>query len=198
MAFKNLKELSFEKSNYIKPKRFAYESNGKFCTWDFIESKDSVSVLLYHKELESFIFVRQFRISLWYHQIHDKDYVKDDNMGYTIELCSGLVDKKLSLEEIAKEECIEELGYAPKNLEKIGDFYTGFGSGVSKQSFYFAEVDEKDKISSGGGVDDEEIEAVYVKVQDFEKKCKNMIRTPLLDFAYMWFLKEKWGKLKII
>lgn len=56
-----------------------------------------------------------------------------------------------------------------KNLEKIGDFYTGFGSGVSKQSFYFAEVDEKDKISSGGGVDDEEIEAVYVKVQDFEK-----------------------------
>ncbi|HEG2427884.1 TPA: NUDIX hydrolase, partial [Campylobacter jejuni] len=23
-------------------------------------------------------------------------------------------------------------------------------------------------------------------------------RTPLLDFAYMWFLKEKWGKLKII
>ncbi|TEY16770.1 NUDIX hydrolase, partial [Campylobacter sp. CH185] len=50
----------------------------------------------------------------------------------------------------------------------------------------------------GGGVDDEEIEAVYVKVQDFEKKCKNMIRTPLLDFAYMWFLKEKRGKLKII
>ncbi|PCM57988.1 NUDIX hydrolase, partial [Campylobacter sp. BCW_8712] len=81
MAFKNLKELSFEKSNYIKPKRFAYESNGKFCTWDFIESKDSVSVLLYHKELESFIFVRQFRIPLWYHQMHDKDYVKDDNMG---------------------------------------------------------------------------------------------------------------------
>lgn len=118
MAFKNLKELSFEKSNYIKPKRFAYESNGRLCTWDFIESKDSVSVLLYHKELESFIFVRQFRIPLWYHQMHDKDYVKDDDMGYTIELCSGLVDKKLSLEEIAKEECIEELGYAPKNLEK--------------------------------------------------------------------------------
>ncbi|MGJ9366340.1 NUDIX hydrolase, partial [Campylobacter jejuni] len=55
MAFKKLKELSFEKSKYIKPKRFAYESNGRLCTWDFIESKDSVSVLLYHKELESFI-----------------------------------------------------------------------------------------------------------------------------------------------
>lgn len=172
MAFKNLKELSFEKSNYIKPKRFAYESNGRLCTWDFIESKDSVSVLLYHKELESFIFVRQFRIPLWYHQMHDKDYVKDDDMGYTIELCSGLVDKKLSLEEIAKEECIEELGYAPKNLEKIGDFYTGFGSGVSKQSFYFVEVDEKDKISSGGGVVMKRLKLFMLRCRILKKNVK--------------------------
>lgn len=60
MAFKNLKELSFEKSNYIKPKRFAYESNGRLCTWDFIESKDSVSVLLYHKELEVLFLYANF------------------------------------------------------------------------------------------------------------------------------------------
>lgn len=46
MAFKNLKELSFEKSNYIKPKRFAYESNGRLCTWDFIESKDCFSAFV--------------------------------------------------------------------------------------------------------------------------------------------------------
>ncbi|MBM0637492.1 NUDIX domain-containing protein [Campylobacter sp. VicNov18] len=194
MAFKNLKELPFKESNYIKPKRFAYESKGKIATWDFIEAKDSVSVLLYHKEWESFIFVRQFRIPLWYYQLHDQKYKKNENMGYTIELCSGLVDKNLSLEEIAKEECIEELGYAPKILEKIGDFYTGFGSGVSRQSFYFAQVDENDRVSSGGGIDDEEIEAIYIKVQDFEAQCKDMIRTPLLDFAYMWFLKEKWKK----
>ncbi len=102
MIFKNLKELPFCESNYIKPKRFSYESNGKFCTWDFIESKDSVSILLYHKELKSFIFVRQFRIPLWYHQKQDKNYHKDENMGYTIELCSGLVDKDLPLEQIAK------------------------------------------------------------------------------------------------
>ncbi|AXP08178.1 NUDIX domain-containing protein [Campylobacter hepaticus] len=194
MAFKNFKELPFENSNYIKPKRFSYESKGKICTWDFIEAKDSVSVLLYHKDLESFIFVRQFRIPLWYHQIHDIEYKQDENMGYTIELCSGLVDKNLSLEEIAREECVEELGYAPEILEKIGDFYTGFGSGVSKQSFYFTQVDETNRVSQGGGVDNEEIEPIYVKIEDFEKICKKMIRTPLLDFAYMWFLKEKWKK----
>lgn len=191
MSFKNLKEESFNTSNYIKPKRFSYETNGKIYTWDFIEAKDSVSVLLYHKEFQSFIFVRQFRIPLWYHQSKDKNYKKDANMGYTIELCSGLVDKDLSLEDIAREECIEELGYSPKFLEKITDFYTGFGSGANKQSFFYAEVDEEDKISQGGGVEDEQIEAVYIKVEEFEEFSKNIIKSPSLSFAYYWFLDKK-------
>ncbi|WP_270987097.1 NUDIX domain-containing protein [Campylobacter upsaliensis] len=190
MNFKNLKEVPFSSSIYIKPKRFTYESKGKNYTWDFIEAKDSVSVLLYHKSLESFVFVRQFRIPLWYHQNNDETYKENANMGYTIELCSGLVDKNLSLEEIAREECVEELGFLPKRLEKIGDYYTGFGSGVSKQSFYFAEVDEEDKIAQGGGVDGEQIEAVYVKVCEYESFIKEQIRTPLLDFAYLWFMKH--------
>ncbi len=191
MIFKNLKELPFCDSKYIKPKRFSYESNGKLYTWDFIESKDSVSILLYHKEFKSFIFVRQFRIPLWYHQKQDKNYQKNDNMGYTIELCSGLIDKDLPLEQIAKEECIEELGYAPKEFEKVSEFYTGFGSGASKQSFYFAIVDESDKVCNGGGVEDEQIEAVFVKIDEYEEFSKKIIHTPLLDFAYLWFLKEK-------
>lgn len=198
MGFKNLREECFDTSIYIKPKRFSYESGGKFCTWDFIEAKDSVSVLLYHKDLQSFIFVRQFRIPLWYHQSRDKNYKKDENMGYTIELCSGLVDKDLSLKEIAREECIEELGYSPKFLEKIGDFYTGFGSGVSKQSFYFAIVDEKDKVGLGGGIDGEQIEAVCVKVKECESFLANVIHTPLLNFAHLWFMKEKAREFSIV
>ncbi|MCX2682850.1 NUDIX hydrolase [Campylobacter sp. MIT 21-1685] len=191
MAFTDLQEEYFDSSIYIKPKRFSYKSNNKACVWDFIEAKDSVSILLYHQTFKSFIFVRQFRIPLWYHQNRDKTYKKDENMGYTIELCSGLVDKNISLEQIAKEECIEELGYAPKIFEKIGDFYTGFGSGVSKQSFYFAVVNENDKIAQGGGVDGEQIEAVYVKVEEFESFIQNVIHSPLLNFSYLWFMKEK-------
>ncbi|TKX30447.1 NUDIX domain-containing protein [Campylobacter estrildidarum] len=189
MAFENLKEIAFDSSDYIKPKRFSYQSNGKNCTWDFIEVKDSVSILVYHKDFKSLVLVRQFRIPLWYHQKINN--YKDKNLGYTIELCSGLVDKNLSIEQIAKEECIEELGYAPKHLEKIKDFYTGFGSGVSKQSLYFAEIDKSDKVSNGGGIEDEQIETIYVKISEYEKFSRNIIHNSLLDFAYLWFLKEK-------
>ena len=58
--------------------------------------------------------VKQFRIPLWYYQIKNNINTKD--IGYSIELCSGLVDKDLDLKDIAIEECIEELGYKGKNI----------------------------------------------------------------------------------
>lgn len=191
MNLKTLKEERFISSPYIQPKRYTYEYKGKKYSWDFICAKDSVSILLYHVDLQSFVFVKQFRIPLWHYQTSLKEYKENKNLGYTIELCSGLIDKNLSIEEIAKEECIEELGFHPKKLEKINEFYSGFGSGVSKQNLYFAEISKKDKLSQGGGIDAEEIEAVYVKVVDFEEFTKNIIRNSLLDYSYFWFMKEK-------
>ncbi|WP_257927606.1 NUDIX domain-containing protein [Campylobacter lari] len=184
---KNLQEEQFSDSKYIKPKRYTYigKDNKKY-TWDFIEALDSVSVFLYHTQKDSFVFVKQFRIPLWNYQ--KRNNLKSEKMGFSIELCSGLVDKKLSLEEIAKEECIEELGYAPKYIEKIGEFYTGFGSGVSRQFLFYAEISEGDKIGHGGGIDGEDIQAVWIKRKDFEQFSKeNPIKTPLLEYAYLWF-----------
>ncbi|WP_236633048.1 NUDIX domain-containing protein [Campylobacter armoricus] len=188
---KNLQEEQFYNSKYIKPKRYTYiGKDGKKYTWDFIEAMDSVSIFLYHSQKDSFVFVKQFRIPLWDYQ--RRNNLQVDEMGYSIELCSGLVDKNLSLEEIAKEECIEELGYAPKIMEKIGEFYTGFGSGVSRQFLFYAEINEKDKISNGGGVDGEDIQAVWVKRKDFSQFSKeNLIKTSLLEYAYLWFISKK-------
>lgn len=188
MNINTLKEEEFKNSQYIKPKRFTYIKDNKKHTWDFIKSKDSVSILLYHKNLNSYILVKQFRIPLWYYQIKNNINTKD--IGYSIELCSGLVDKDLDLKDIAIEECIEELGYKPKNIEKIQDFYNGFGSGCSKQTLFLAIVDEDDKISEGGGIDGEEIEAIYININEFENYLKDKFYSPLLSFVHLWFLKR--------
>ncbi len=191
MDIQSLKQEEFKDSIYIKIKRFSYEKGGKKHSWDFIESLDSVSTLLYHKERQSFVFVRQFRIPLWDYQRRNNIILPQNELGYSVELCSGLVDKNLSLEDIAKEECLEELGYLPTCMEKIGDFYSGFGSGASKQSLFYAEIDESDKKGKGGGLDDEEIEAVFVKVKDFEAFSKKVIHAASFEFAYLWFLRNK-------
>lgn len=191
MDIQSLKQEEFKDSIYIKIKRFSYEKGGKKHSWDFIESLDSVSTLLYHKERQSFVFVRQFRIPLWDYQRRNNIILPQNELGYSVELCSGLVDKNLSLEDIAKEECLEELGYLPTCMEKIGDFYSGFGSGTSKQTLFYAELDESDKKGKGGGLDDEEIEAVFVKVKDFEAFSKKVIHAASFEFAYLWFLRNK-------
>ncbi|TQR61544.1 NUDIX domain-containing protein [Campylobacter troglodytis] len=186
-----LKEEEFKGSGYIRVKRFSFIKDGKKHWWDFIQSLDSVSVLLYHKEKQSFVFVKQFRVPLWDYQIRNHISLPQNELGYSVELCSGLVDKDLSLEDIAKEECLEELGYMPHFIEKIGEFYSGFGSGTSKQSLFYAEITEDDKKGEGGGIDDEEIETVFVKVADFESFCKRVIHAVNFEFAYIWFMKNK-------
>lgn len=44
--------------------------------------------------------------------------------GYTLELCAGIVDKDIPLEEVAREEVLEECGYdvPASRLKKIFSF----------------------------------------------------------------------------
>lgn len=191
MDIKSLKQATFTSSQYIKPKRFTYKKGGKTHTWDFIEQKDSVSVLLFHTQKRAFIFVRQFRIPLYDYQLRNGVKLDENELGYSVELCSGLVDKPLSVTEIAREECVEELGFLPRNLELIAQFYSGFGSCASRQSVFFAAVDESDKIGHGGGVDVEEIEAVFVPVAEFEDFAKGVVHSANFEFAYLWFMDKK-------
>ena len=74
-----------------------------------------MAVLLYHKEKESFLFVKQFRVPV---------YLNDKNITYTYELCAGLVDKNMTLEEIVSEEIDEECGYkVDKKISKNHLFF---------------------------------------------------------------------------
>jgi len=50
---------------------------------------------------------------------------------------------------------------------------------------------KEDKKGKGGGVDDEEIETVFVKVAEFEKFCQKVIHAASFEFAYLWFMKHK-------
>ncbi|MBZ7987117.1 NUDIX hydrolase [Campylobacter canadensis] len=181
------KIIEFSNPIYIKPKKATFKLNGKEVFWEFSECFDCVSVFLYHRKKDSYLFVEQFRAALYYHQ-----KCKNIKDGISIELCSGIIDKDKDIEEIAKEECIEELGVCPKKLEFIDNYFTGFGNGVSSQSLFYAEIDDEDFISAGGGVDDAEaINPVWVKRLEFDTFMKKHKKSPLIEFAHLWFLKNK-------
>ena len=178
---KNFKLEPLVDAKFIQTSFATYEQNGKSKSWEIVEAHDSVAILIYHREKNAFILVQQFRPAVY---LNNQD-------GLTVELCAGIVDKQLSLVEIAMEEIEEECGYrvSIEKIEKITSFHTSVGFAGSKQMLYYVEVDESMKVSEGGGVDDEQIEVVYLPVSEAKKLIydESIAKTPGLMFAFMWY-----------
>lgn len=181
---KHFKLQPLVNAKFISTSFATYEQEGIQKSWEIVEAHDSVAILLYHKEKRSFILVKQFRPAV---------YLNNEN-GMTIELCAGIVDKALSLAEIVKEEVEEECGYdiPLSNIEKITSFHTSVGFAGSKQTLYFGEVEERMKVSEGGGVDHEQIEVVYLPTDEAKKFLydESIAKTPGLMFAFMWWFER--------
>lgn len=182
---KHFKLQPLEDAKFIATSLATYEQEGIKKSWEIVQAHDSVAILIYHKQQESFVLVKQFRPAVYL----------NNQMGMTVELCAGIVDKELSLEEIAKEEIEEECGYAVplQSIERITSFHTSVGFAGSKQTLYFVEVDDSMKVSEGGGVDHEQIEVVYLPVDQAKTMIydENIAKTPGLMFAFMWWLENK-------
>ncbi|MBE0490744.1 MAG: NUDIX domain-containing protein [Sulfurospirillum sp.] len=172
-------------SIYVKPKSMLYTQNGVEKRWDIVDTHDSVAILLYHSELDAFVFVKQFRPAI---------YLKNSD-GFTYELCAGIVDKDLSCEQIAKEEVLEETGYdVPlERFERVSAFYTAVGFAGGRQTFFYAVVDDGMKANAGGGIDFEDIEVVYLKRSEAKAFMfdESIATTSGLMFALMWYFERE-------
>ena len=175
---------TLENPKYITTSLATFTQNGQKRDWEVVQAHDSVAILIYHKKQDAFVLVKQFRPAVY---LNNKD-------GLTVELCAGIVDKELSLVQIAKEEIEEECGYdVPfEQIEKITSFHTSVGFAGSRQTLYYAEVDESMKISEGGGVDDEQIEVVYLPLAKAKAFIydESVAKTPGLMFAFMWYFDK--------
>lgn len=190
-----LKILPFSASKYLKPFTMSFKQNGKERTWDCVKVFNCVSVFLYHKEKDSFLFVKQFRPAVWYSQ--EKSGIQSDEKGYTYELCAGILDKGICEEKTAIEEVLEETGYKINALDRIVMNYGSFGFGGNTQTMFYGVIDESMKVSSGGGVDDESIELVFIPRENMPKFIydETKVKGFGLMFAFLWW-QNKFDKEK--
>jgi len=170
-----------ENASYISTALATFTHNGHKRDWEIVQAHDSVAILIFHEDKEAFVLVKQFRPAVY----------MNNNDGMTVELCAGIVDKDLTLAQIAQEEIEEECGYAVplEKIERITSFHTSVGFAGSKQTLYYASVDNSMQVSEGGGVDDEQIEVVYLPVGEAKNMIydENIAKTPGLMFAFMWY-----------
>ncbi|MBU1669177.1 NUDIX hydrolase [bacterium] len=174
-----------KESRFVKPIQIEYKQSGVQKVWEAVKSHDSVAILVYHREKEAFLIVKQFRPPV---------YMNDKNHSLTHELCAGIVDKDTSLKQIAKEEINEECGYDVEleNIEEITSFFTNVGVSGSKQSLFFTEIDESMKVHEGGGIHDEQIVLEFIPLEEAKAFIfdTSKAKTPGLMFAFYWFFEN--------
>lgn len=182
----NLEISELKDTKFIHPVKVTYCQNGINKTWEAVRSHNSVAVLLYHTQKNGFLLVKQFRVPV---------FLNDNTKTFTYELCAGLVDKDKSLEEIVKEEIDEECGYnvSVNDIIKVTSFYTNVGISGGCQHLYFAKIDESMKIHDGGGINDEQIETMFLPINECDEFIfdESKAKTPGLMFGFYWFLKNK-------
>ncbi|DBB00597.1 TPA: Nudix hydrolase 14, chloroplastic [Trebouxia sp. C0006] len=92
------------------------------------------------------------------------------SVGFTYELCAGIIDKKKSLAQIAAEEVKEECGFevAPEKLQWVTQYVSAVGTGGSRHDMYYAEVDESMRVGKGGGLENtgERIEVLALPLDE--------------------------------
>ena len=176
MDIVKLKEPKSTKVYQIK-----YKENNKTKIKEVVKSLDIAKILIYHKTQKAFILTRQFRALV---------YINHPQSAIRYELCGGRADKNIPIEEIAKEEVLEEVGYKIDKLEKITTLTT-----TSKMHLFYTEVDENNKISSGGGIDDENIDVIYIPIEKAKEFMfdESKPKRPALMFCFCWWfhMKEK-------
>ena len=170
---------------------------------------DSVAIVIYNEDRDKLIFVRQFRPAVYIaarlKDPENLEKLEQSNVsGYTLEMCAGIIDKAgKSPKEIAKEEVLEETGYIVDldSMEFISSHRSGVGVNGSIQYTYFCKVKDSQRVTTGGGVGDEQIQVVELAPQETRKvlhvsdeECTESRPASML-YALSWFLYEKYPNI---
>ena len=140
---------------------------------------DAVAVLIYLKDRDSFILIRQFRFAVF----------EAGEEGWIDEIVAGVVDDE-SPEECAKRECLEEAGYKIEELENIATIYTSPGITTEKVHIYLGLTSSSQKVSPGGGVEseNEDIQIVeWTREQALNKLLNQTVKDGKTVLALQYF-----------
>ncbi|MDX6965637.1 GDP-mannose pyrophosphatase NudK [Enterobacter hormaechei] len=154
--------------NYFVLRNITYDLTRK--NGDVIRHKREVydrgngaTILLYNREKQSVVLIRQFRIATW---------VNGNADGRLIETCAGLLDDD-EPEVCIRKEAIEETGFEVGTVQKVFELFMSPGGVTELIHFFIAEYTDAQRTLRGGGVDDEDIEVLempFAKAVDMVKR----------------------------
>ncbi len=161
--------------NYYILKKITFDyklRNGKWVTQarEVYNRGDGAGILLYNKEKQTIILIKQFRMPT---------YMNDNEDGMLIEVCAGMLDKD-DPEACIIRETEEEVGYRIKEVKKVFEAYSSPGVMTEKMYFFVGEYTDAMKVSEGGGLDSEH-EDIEVLEMPFKKAIDMLNHGEIID-----------------
>lgn len=156
--------------NYYILKKITYDylmPNGQWVNQmrEVYDRGHGAGILLYNKEKQTVILIKQFRMPTY---LHDKDD------GFLVEIAAGMLDKD-NPEACVIRETEEEVGYRLKEVKKVFEAYSSPGVMTEKMHFFIGEYTDEMKVSDGGGLasEHEDIEVLEIPFTTALKMLNN-------------------------
>ncbi|MCY1698118.1 GDP-mannose pyrophosphatase NudK [Enterobacter sp. RHB15-C17] len=124
---------------------------------------NGATILLYSREKQTVVLIRQFRIATW---------VNGNPDGRLIETCAGLLDND-EPEVCIRKEAIEETGFEVGDVTKLFELYMSPGGVTELIHFFIAEYTDAQRSNAGGGVEDEAIDVLEIPYTQALEMVKN-------------------------
>jgi nudix-type nucleoside diphosphatase (YffH/AdpP family) len=145
------------------------------------ERGDSAGVLLYDPDDDVVLLTRQFRYPV-YASI-DPEMIKEGEamQAWLLEVMAGIIDPGLSAVEIASKELLEEAGYVVQGgYRLITTIYPSPGGSSERIHLFLGLVDQKDRLSTGGGLPAEG-EDIQVESLSFQEAMRMIAQGEISD-----------------
>jgi nudix-type nucleoside diphosphatase (YffH/AdpP family) len=129
---------------------------------------NGATILLYDPARRTVILTRQFRLPT---------YVNGNASGMLVEACAGLLDRD-DPERCIMREVREETGFAIHDARKVMQAYMSPGSVTEMLHFFVAEYSQTQRVTDGGGVEEEQIEVIELP---FEEAMRQVASGEIMD-----------------
>lgn len=156
------KKRIFDKYLKIDELEVEYKS-GNVHNRQVMTKDNAVCALVYDTIIDKYVLVNQWRPA---------------NESYITEVVAGTLDVVNENKESAiKREILEEIGYEVDKITEIASCYTSPGCTTEHLTIYYVEV--SNKLENGGGVEDEDIEILYLTKDELLNLNSNDMKTML-------------------
>lgn len=179
---RNIEKILLSDNWYTLSKvEFDYQNNQGQWISQARESYDrgnGATVLLYNKKKNTVVLIKQFRMP---------SYLNGNDTGMLIETCAGLLDGD-DPETCVLKEAEEESGFRPKRAKKVFQAYMSPGAVTEIVHFYVAEYTDLDRVSTGGGLAEEQEEIEVIEI-DFDKAIEMISTGDIVDAKTIMLLQ---------